>query len=72
MGEPFACFIWTAGDSFGMQDPEGIRTVVAGMGLNLTAFVATHYHFDHIGNLKHTHFCPLILALAPAFRRIES
>jgi glyoxylase-like metal-dependent hydrolase (beta-lactamase superfamily II) len=30
-------------------DPEGTRALVAGMGLNLTAFVATHYHFDHIG-----------------------
>jgi glyoxylase-like metal-dependent hydrolase (beta-lactamase superfamily II) len=33
----------------GAYDPDGIQRVVREMGLNLTAFVATHYHFDHIG-----------------------
>lgn len=30
-------------------DPHGIKVIANAMGMNLTAFVATHYHWDHIG-----------------------
>ena len=30
-------------------DPEGVVEAAAEVGCNITAFVATHYHYDHIG-----------------------
>lgn len=31
-------------------DPEGVAATAADLGCNLTAFVATHFHWDHIGH----------------------
>eukprot|EP00966_Prymnesium_polylepis_P033439 777539-Prymnesium_polylepis.1 len=34
----------------GMYDPVGIEAAADAVGCNITAFVATHYHYDHIGS----------------------
>jgi glyoxylase-like metal-dependent hydrolase (beta-lactamase superfamily II) len=43
-------------------DPKGVRKAVQAMGYNITAFVATHFHWDHIGNV-------LLIQLRPSLLR---
>merc|ERR1712048_363283 len=34
----------------GMYDPAGIVRAAEAIGCNVTAYVASHYHYDHIGS----------------------